>query len=1104
MKHIISLLLIISLANNVQAQSTTNIWETYATVPIEGPVSALLVDGNTICAGGYSSMESNVRSTDGGFTWSYMTFPGTVPAEGSGVKSFVKSGNNYFAAVLGHGIYKSVNQGASWQLLPTQPNSSFFIGPLLQDGSYLYYFGVDTVYVSTDEGATWQSIWCQFDYDANNICQYPVYRLINGTLFIKGDATNIYRSTDHGNSWQMINFTNHLYDITNIGNTLFALGNQNSIYQSIDNGSTWNMVYQFPSGSTRDIESLGNRLFVNVNLENSTLAGGIYYSDNLGLSWVKCLDNIYFHPEGHEKDITIAGDKIYVDVSPWPAVNSMTVLYVSEDYGNTWKELQTELDMACVTDLTKYQNYVVACAAPTGTMFVSTSNGEKWSRRGLLDFEEVAIIGSSGQLQYIIASKGSNIYRSADLGYTWDTIPNAVPAGFLIYEIYVNYYTGSQPHIYTLSEAGVFKSENMGENWLSCNNGYSANNDLPMSMCFVPNNNGGSDVYLVGYNGNLYKSTDAGNSWAIVPSINGVDYHYAFRNSNNEIIHLASSFDNSNINKIYRSTDDGNTWNILSGPDIYYPSHFRHLNGTTFAVFAGTIYVSIDDGLTWQPTNETCSSGEYLKSFEIHEDKILLSGTSPTYSSCELYGLLPNIYQYGMNVTGEVRFSTDNNCMPNPVDEPQKFIPVRLMQSGTVSEIVFTGPNGNFQFAVPEGNYTLNIDTNNSAFDVICPANNEYSFSLSPADMFSYNNPFKVKCKEWTDFAVQGAYTFGSFFQPGQVVNIRVIAGELYQLLYERNCNPNNAGFTLKVFMEGPVQYLEPYIMALTPDVFNDTLIYTITDANNLNYQNAFRFKAIIDSNAQVFDIVKIHAWVIPDSTDYYTFNNYEMSSFFVLNSFDPNMKEVSPVQVTQPGQWLTYTIHFQNTGTAPAINVKIIDTLSSLLFWETLQLLEATHNVNTHISSDGIVTFRFNNIILSDSASNPDGSKGHVMFRIKTKPEFVAPMTLSNSASIYFDYNDPIKTNYAVVTYPTISGTPFVANTLLLYPNPAADEVIINSDNFTSDIMVRDINGVVLIQMQSNKRQTRLNTNSLSNGTYFVELISGTEIKRAKLFIAR
>ena len=65
--------------------------------------------------------------------------------------------------------------------------------------------------------------------------------------------------------------------------------------------------------------------------------------------------------------------------------------------------------------------------------------------------------------------------------------------------------------------------------------------------------------------------------------------------------------------------------------------------------------------------------------------------------------------------------------------------------------------------------------------------------------------------------------------------------------------------------------------------------------------------------------------------------NNEAGDHMSALLSYDPNRKSVYPVGECVQGyvledQELTYTIEFQNTGEAPALNVYIMDTLDTNL----------------------------------------------------------------------------------------------------------------------------------------------------------------------------
>ena len=142
----------------------------------------------------------------------------------------------------------------------------------------------------------------------------------------------------------------------------------------------------------------------------------------------------------------------------------------------------------------------------------------------------------------------------------------------------------------------------------------------------------------------------------------------------------------------------------------------------------------------------------------------------------------------------------------------------------------------------------------------------------------------------------------------------------------------------------------------------------------------------------------------------------------FVYNSviecaYDPNDKLVSPVNFNDyvlTGEFLTYTIRFQNTGNAEAFNVVIRDELDTDLDPATLKVLSTSHPevLTTSINNERSIKFSFIDIFLPDSTANFIESQGYVMYQVKAYEDTPEGTSIRNSADIYFDFNPPIITN--------------------------------------------------------------------------------------------
>lgn len=201
---------------------------------------------------------------------------------------------------------------------------------------------------------------------------------------------------------------------------------------------------------------------------------------------------------------------------------------------------------------------------------------------------------------------------------------------------------------------------------------------------------------------------------------------------------------------------------------------------------------------------------------------------------------------------------------------------------------------------------------------------------------------------------------------------------------------------------------------------------------------------SFIDSlgcNAQIGDTSDVHiqtefqpsACVIPAD------NNFLIRRV-VTNSFDPNNKEtVYPyTEMVTANDEFIYAINFQNTGNDTAYLVTLVDDISDKFDPLTITPLMASHPYTWSFVDNNTVKFLFQNINLPDSNQNEPESHGFIMFKIRQKPGNMPGDTLQNRAAIYFDFNEPVITNYTYNYIPLVSSTEDeVAQNVFVYPNP-------------------------------------------------------------------
>lgn len=237
---------------------------------------------------------------------------------------------------------------------------------------------------------------------------------------------------------------------------------------------------------------------------------------------------------------------------------------------------------------------------------------------------------------------------------------------------------------------------------------------------------------------------------------------------------------------------------------------------------------------------------------------------------------------------------------------------------------------------------------------------------------------------------------------------------------------------------------------------------------------------------------------------DAYYSNNGDRVSTTVVGSFDPNDKQVSPAIVAPLAvdtSSLRYMIRFQNTGTYPADFVIIKDTLSADLDLSTLEVIAASHPYTWRMYGTRVLEFRFDNINLPDSTANEPESHGFVAFRVQPKDGLPLGKTIQNRAGIYFDYNEPVITNTAVMEVAIVSNVAAPAEQpwldFGLSPNPVAaySPITIMLPEVQTDpisVTIYDAQGKKLREMTVPAKERSVQVSGLAAGSYFVHLRAG------------
>lgn len=233
--------------------------------------------------------------------------------------------------------------------------------------------------------------------------------------------------------------------------------------------------------------------------------------------------------------------------------------------------------------------------------------------------------------------------------------------------------------------------------------------------------------------------------------------------------------------------------------------------------------------------------------------------------------------------------------------------------------------------------------------------------------------------------------------------------------------------------------------------------------------------------------------------------NDSTTSCSFVLNSYDPNAKQTNkPLHIDANSiESLQYEIHFQNDGNYNAVNIELIDTLSSNLDLSTFKFLGSKHPVTYSIDPvTRILKFQFYQINLTPSLQNLEASQGFVVYEISEISGLPLQSEIKNTAYIYFDYNSPIITNTTLNINSVLAVNEIEAKTIEIYPNPSSGIFTFGGEKL-DNVEVFDLTGKQVF-IGDLKEKKQIDISFLENGIYTGKITNSTGTYSKKIVIRK
>ncbi len=304
--------------------------------------------------------------------------------------------------------------------IDTIPGVRHTINSLVVDASGRVYAATNGkgIYRSTDDGASWQRL------DAPPMqAHYYCIAVQGNTMWAGSYGGYAYRSTDNGVSWQRIAIDTLGVSII----TSFAFPNDNSIvagtgtagiFSSVDNGVNWHPVSFPPSVNVFPLSFDGLD-----NLYAGTYGSGIYRSSNFGRNWRldglagQRVNAMAPNPAGGLFAATDAGvfvqDSIILSVRPSDTTKRDTSHYWRNANDTARTNGDSLIHSTYVSSVVSSGGHLVAGTAGRGA-FHSTDLGHSWERvnTGLVG-SDIRAMAVNQQGYVYCGTLGGFVFKSA-------------------------------------------------------------------------------------------------------------------------------------------------------------------------------------------------------------------------------------------------------------------------------------------------------------------------------------------------------------------------------------------------------------------------------------------------------------------------------------------------------------------------------------------------------------------------------------------------------------------------------------------------------------------------------------------------------------------
>lgn len=425
-------------------------------------------------------------------------------------------------------------------------------------------------------------------------------------------------------------------------------------------------------------------------------------------------------------------------------------------------------------------------------------------------------------------------------------------------------------------------------------------------------------------------------------------------------------------------------------------------------------------------------------------------------------------------ITGSMLFDENNNGC-DASDLPQPNIKINI-NDGTNQGATFTSNSGNYSFFTQAGSFDITPSLENPSW---------FNFSPTTATIpFADNND---------NLITQNFCLSANGIHPDvEVVIVPIIPARpgfdaVYKIVYKNKGNQTVEGSISLTFNDAVLDFVTSSVVptlisgstynwnvgSLAPFQAGNVLV--TFNVNSPQEIPAVNIDDVLTFNANI----NLTTDVLPND------NSFEFNQT-VVGSYDPNditCLQGNTLPTSEIGDYLHYNIRFENTGTAPAENIVVKNTIDLTQYdIQSLQIMESSHPMTVRVTGN-IAEFIFEAIDLDT------GGHGNILLKLKSNAT-IPENEVTNNAGIYFDYNFPVATNDEETVFADLSKNNFTKDpSIQVYPNPASSVITVKSANTINSIELYDVQGRLLSTTLLNERVKTVDLSNYSTGVYFVNV---------------